>query len=101
MPSPQPSPFSIEPHEPRQLLAGHHAAPTWAPFAQMLGQDQASINFPRINGRGVGVAIIDRGIDSAHPQLAGAHFLPGYNFRDHNEITLDDYGHGTGVAGII
>ena len=50
------------------------------------------------NGTGVVIAILDRGVDAAHPDLA-ASVLPGYNALDGGADTLDDRGHGTKVAG--
>jgi membrane-anchored mycosin MYCP len=107
-------PVVIEPLEARQMLSGggggrHHkqvAAPpapaaNWVPYAKLLGQDLAATYFPGLTGKGVGVAIIDRGIDYNHPQIGASKIVAGYNFRDNNTITLDDYGHGTGVAGIV
>jgi len=44
------------------------------------------------------IAILDTGIDPAHPDLAGK-LLPGYNFYSSNTDTHDVYGHGTAVAG--
>ena len=73
----------------------------WVPYAQMIGQDTVAINNPTLNGTGIGVAIIDRGIDYNSPQLGASKIVAGYNFRDNNTNILDDYGHGTGVAGII
>ncbi|OFW19949.1 MAG: hypothetical protein A3H27_15300 [Acidobacteria bacterium RIFCSPLOWO2_02_FULL_59_13] len=51
------------------------------------------------NGNGVGVAIVDTGIDFNHPDLAGA-------IDDTQSFTAyascqDDHGHGTHVAGIV
>ncbi|MFD5034715.1 type VII secretion-associated serine protease mycosin [Streptomyces sp. NPDC058220] len=55
-------------------------------------------------GKGVQVAVIDTGVDNAHPQLksavdasAGADLLKGGT----SDGTVDEVGHGTKVAGII
>jgi subtilisin family serine protease len=44
------------------------------------------------------IAVVDTGIDPAHPDLA-AKLVPGYNFYANNTDTSDAYGHGTKVAG--
>jgi subtilisin family serine protease len=44
------------------------------------------------------IAILDSGINSAHPDLAGR-VLPGYDFVSDNSDPADDFGHGTAVAG--
>ena len=44
------------------------------------------------------MAIIDSGVDSAHPDLAGK-IVPGWNFFDDNTDTSDWGTHGTAVAG--
>ena len=49
-------------------------------------------------GTGVTIAILDSGIDSNHPDLAGK-VLPGWNFYDGNSDLTDVTGHGTQVAG--
>lgn len=52
------------------------------------------------NGSGVTVAILDSGVDPAHPDLIG-NLVPGWNLVDNNSNTSDVYGHGTMVAGVV
>ena len=49
---------------------------------------------------GVVVAVLDTGIDEAHPELK-SQILPGYDFVSHDLDPADDHGHGTEAAGII
>jgi subtilisin family serine protease len=49
------------------------------------------------NGAGIGVAIVDTGIDYAHGDLAGAVDA----FSSFGGSSLDDQGHGTHVAGTV
>lgn len=51
-------------------------------------------------GTGVGVAVLDSGINAGHPELAGR-VVAGGDFTGTTGNGLDDNGHGTGVAGII
>ena len=44
------------------------------------------------------IAIIDTGVDSAHPDLASK-MVAGWNVYNNNSDTSDVYGHGTEVAG--
>ncbi len=52
-----------------------------------------------INASEVTIAIIDTGVDLAHPDLQ-ANLLPGYDFVDDDNVPQDGNGHGTNVAGI-
>ncbi|MGE5675550.1 MAG: S8 family peptidase [Mycobacterium leprae] len=51
-------------------------------------------------GSGVGVAVLDTGIDLAHPDLS-ANIAGGINFVSPGRPPQDDHGHGTHVAGTI
>jgi len=51
-------------------------------------------------GEGVTVAVLDSGVDAAHPDLV-ANLIAGYNTVSDNTQTQDVFGHGTKVAGII
>lgn len=50
-------------------------------------------------GAGVTIAILDSGVDTAHPDLL-ANLVAGYNFYDNNTNVADVCGHGTAVAGV-
>jgi subtilisin family serine protease len=47
------------------------------------------------------VAIIDSGIDYNHPDLAANYVGLGHDWINNDEDPMDDYNHGTKVAGII
>ena len=77
-------------------------AAQWAGAAIGLPQAQA-----QATGRGVTVAVLDTGIDLAHPALAGR-LLPGWDFVDGDgdpsetaQPTQAGHGHGTHVAGLV
>ncbi len=46
------------------------------------------------------VAVIDSGIDAAHPEFTGR-ILPGWDFVNNDADPFDDNGHGTHVSGIV
>jgi subtilisin len=51
-------------------------------------------------GAGIPVAIIDSGINYAHPDLI-ANYKGGWDFVNNDGDPMDDHGHGTHVAGIV
>src|SRR5947207_6228841 len=53
-----------------------------------------------IGSSNVVVAILDSGVNAAHPDLAGR-LLPGYDFVNDDTDPADDFGHGTAVAGTV
>jgi subtilisin family serine protease len=57
-------------------------------------------------GKGIVVAVIDTGIDYNHIALGGGfgpsfRVIGGHDFVNNDDDPMDDYGHGTHVAGII
>ena len=58
----------------------------------------ASSAWDSSQGSGIIVAILDSGVDGAHPDLS-SRMVAGWNFYDNNSITSDVFGHGTKVAG--
>ena len=54
---------------------------------------------PGSDGSGIGVAVVDTGIDWDHPDLSGR--IATDFFAAYGDTCLDDEGHGTHVAGII
>ncbi|MGE5499303.1 MAG: S8 family serine peptidase, partial [Syntrophothermus sp.] len=57
-------------------------------------------------GDSIRIGVIDTGIDYMHPALGGGigpafKVMGGYDFVNNDNDPMDDYGHGTHVAGII
>jgi thermitase len=50
--------------------------------------------------KGVTVAVIDTGVDYNHPDLIGQ-VIKGYDYVNADTNPMDDFGHGTTIAGII
>lgn len=63
-----------------------------------VGKIGANAAWDLAQGSGVTIAILDSGIDAAHPDLA-PNLTGGYNVYDANTNLTDVCGHGTSVAG--
>jgi subtilisin family serine protease len=59
----------------------------------------AASAWDRSQGAGVTIAILDSGVNTAHPDLANR-LVPGYNIYSGNTDVTDVCGHGTAVAGV-
>ncbi len=71
----------------------------------LIGADSVWIAYGN-KGDSIKVAIIDSGIDYLHPALGkgfgpGFKVIGGYDFVNNDNDPMDDYGHGTHVAGIV
>ena len=51
-------------------------------------------------GEGVGVAVVDSGVNDRHPDLRGR-VVYAYNYLTNSGGAADDCGHGTHISGII
>ncbi|GAB4539258.1 MAG: hypothetical protein Fur002_04040 [Anaerolineales bacterium] len=70
----------------------------WRQYAPNLMQAETA--WDTVTGAaGVTLAIVDSGIDAAHPEFSGR-ILPGYDFVEGDSAPQDGCGHGTHVAGI-
>ncbi len=56
--------------------------------------------YPEVTGKGVGIAVIDSGIATAHAALANK-VVASVSFATGDSTTTDGFGHGTHIAGII
>lgn len=67
---------------------------------QLMDADRLRTNFGG-TGAGVGVAVLDSGIDWTHPELDNGRVAAQADFTGTRDDGFDDRGHGTSVAGII
>ena len=60
----------------------------------------ALLGTPAVNGKGIGVAVVDSGVATNHSALAGK-VVASVNYATGETSTTDAFGHGTHIAGII
>lgn len=93
----------------RQMISPQTSAPSGNTVKEVgvelwglekIGLSKIRQEFPQIDGTGVRIGVLDTGVQSRHPELAGrvTHFKDFINSID-NEY--DDHGHGTHVSGTI
>jgi subtilisin family serine protease len=64
-------------------------------------QAEAGIPFNNLTGLGVRVAVIDSGVNPAHPHVGGVEGGVAITAEGEGQVYLDYVGHGTAVAGAI
>ncbi|MBI6546640.1 MAG: S8 family serine peptidase [Cyanobacteria bacterium NC_groundwater_1444_Ag_S-0.65um_54_12] len=67
-------------------------------YLSRIGADKAWQN---TKGADVMVAIVDTGVDYRHPDLDDNMVGPGYSYVNNKPDAIDEFGHGTHVAGIV
>lgn len=89
------------------LESRHLLAAAWGPFPHLIDQDAASEKYPTITGRGESIAVLDSGVNYNDPLLGGSlgrrrsKVIAGWDFTTNTANPMDDYGHGTAVAGLL
>lgn len=61
---------------------------------------RAPLAWTKSEGEGVGIALLDSGVDLTHPLLR-ANLRPGYNLLEPGRPPYDESGHGTHIAGLM
>ena len=90
----------------REVELDHYARPAAAPndpsFSSQwhLAKIQAPAAWDITTGSSTPIAVLDSGVDTSHPDLAGR-LLPGWNFVNNSSNVSDTTGHGTAVTGVV
>lgn len=89
--------------EPNAILHAAEVVPDDPLWPQQYGPRQARVDeaWDTLTGGATKtICILDSGVDTTHPDLAGARWLGGRDFINNDHDPMDDHGHGTHVAGI-
>jgi subtilisin family serine protease len=107
--------FELQTLEERRLLS-------WGTYPQLIEQNVAAANYPKITGAGVNIALIDSGVDFSQPNLQGKFWTNpgeiagngkdddgdgyvddtrGWDFYNNDNNPEDQNGHGTAMSGIL
>ena len=94
---------AVEYVEPEVFLEATDVSPNDALWSQQWGPKRVRAPAAWEATRGstsVVVAVLDTGVDAAHPDLRGA-LVPGFDIVNRDANPTDDNGHGTAAAGVI
>jgi subtilisin len=83
-----------------QAIAATHASLPRRAVPEPLSRIRAPLAWTKSEGAGIGVAVLDSGIDLQHPLLT-ENLGFGINLVDPGRPPHDDSGHGTHIAGLI
>ena len=93
--------IGVELDAPVHLAVAPTGTDTYRPSQWSLAKINVPAAWQRSTGAGVTVAVIDSGVDAAHPDLAGQ-VLPGIDYvTGTTGVSSDPNGHGTHVSGTI
>ncbi len=82
----------------RKVMPAYAVTDPYAGSQWHLGKIGAQTAWDSVRGAGVTIAILDSGVDIAHPDLQ-PNIVPGFNAFSNNTDVTDLCGHGTAVAG--
>ena len=88
----------------RDVVARATATPADQFYSQQWGTGRTGVPTVWDDTKGAGetvIAVVDTGVNTAHPDFVGAAFLPGRDFVNGDDDPADDNGHGTATAGVI
>ncbi|MET0331702.1 MAG: S8 family serine peptidase [Dyella sp.] len=93
--------YSVYADKPQAPAAGeHHYNDPYVDLQRGFVETDAALAHNISQGDGVRVAVVDTGVDTAHPDLRGQ-IHDTHNEVDDNTVAFDHDSHGTEVAGII